>query len=162
MATHSSVLAWRIPGTGEPGGLPSMGSHRIGHNWRDLAAAAAAILYFEKPAMVFQLINTVVYSQASFSLQQTSLRVFLLSFFLGFYLYHPPFCHRFFFFFLFFFIGQHSPRSYICLISFLTFSFSFPSQTSSWHFRNNLFHIYPLQFTTEYLLDYRINFTMIS
>ena len=42
MATHSSVLAWRVPGTGEPGGLPSMGSHRVGHNWRDLAAAAAA------------------------------------------------------------------------------------------------------------------------
>ena len=42
MATHSSVLAWRIPGMGEPGGLPSMGSHRVGHNWRDLAAAAAA------------------------------------------------------------------------------------------------------------------------
>ena len=41
MATHSSVLAWRIPGTGEPGGLPSMGSHRVGHNWRNLAAAAA-------------------------------------------------------------------------------------------------------------------------
>ena len=39
MATHSSVLAWRIPGTGEPGGLPSMVSHRVGH---DLAAAAAA------------------------------------------------------------------------------------------------------------------------
>ena len=39
MATHSSVLAWRIPGTGEPGGLPSMGSHRVGHNWSDLAAA---------------------------------------------------------------------------------------------------------------------------
>ena len=33
MATHSSVLAWRIPGTGEPGGLPSMGLHRIGHDW---------------------------------------------------------------------------------------------------------------------------------
>ena len=32
MATHSSVLAWRIPGTGEPGGLPSIGSHRVGHN----------------------------------------------------------------------------------------------------------------------------------
>ena len=32
MATHSSVLAWRIPGTGEPGGLPSMGLHRVGHN----------------------------------------------------------------------------------------------------------------------------------
>ena len=38
MATHSSVLAWRIPGMGEPGGLPSMGSHRVGHDWRDLAA----------------------------------------------------------------------------------------------------------------------------
>ena len=40
MATDSSVLAWRIPGTGEPGGLPSMGSHRVGHDWSDLAAAA--------------------------------------------------------------------------------------------------------------------------
>ena len=39
--THSSVLAWRIPGTGEPGGLLSLGSHRVGHNWSDLAAAAA-------------------------------------------------------------------------------------------------------------------------
>ena len=42
MATHSSVLAWRIPGTAEPGGLPSMGSHRVRHDWSDLAAAAAA------------------------------------------------------------------------------------------------------------------------
>ena len=42
MATHFSVLAWRIPETGEPGGLPSMGSHRVGHDWSDLAAAAAA------------------------------------------------------------------------------------------------------------------------
>ena len=42
MATHSGVLAWRIPGTGEPGGLPSMGSHRVGHDWSDLAAVAAA------------------------------------------------------------------------------------------------------------------------
>ena len=40
MATHSSVLAWRIPGTVEPGGLPSMGSHRVGHDWSNLAAAA--------------------------------------------------------------------------------------------------------------------------
>ena len=40
MATHSSVLAWRIPGAGEPGGLPSMGSHRVGHDCSDLAAAA--------------------------------------------------------------------------------------------------------------------------
>ena len=42
MASHSSVLAWRIPGMGEPGGLPSMGSHRVGHDWSDLAAAAVA------------------------------------------------------------------------------------------------------------------------
>ena len=39
MATHSSVLAWRIPGMGEPGGLPSMGLHRVGHDWSDWAAA---------------------------------------------------------------------------------------------------------------------------
>ena len=43
MATHSSVLAWRIPGTGEPGGLPSMGWHRVRHDWSDLAAAATFI-----------------------------------------------------------------------------------------------------------------------
>ena len=41
MATHSSVLAWRIQGTGEPYGLPAMGSHRVGHDWSDSAAAAA-------------------------------------------------------------------------------------------------------------------------
>ena len=46
MATHSSVLAWRIPRTGEPGGLPSMGSHRVGHDWSDLAAAAAEVYVF--------------------------------------------------------------------------------------------------------------------
>ena len=40
MATHSSVLAWRIPGTGEPDGLPSVGLHRVGHDWSDLAAVA--------------------------------------------------------------------------------------------------------------------------
>ena len=41
MATHSSILAWRIPGTGEPDGLPSVGSYRVGHDWSNLAAAAA-------------------------------------------------------------------------------------------------------------------------
>ena len=46
MATHSSVLAWGIPGTGEPGGLPSMGSHRVWHEWSDLAAAAIATTIF--------------------------------------------------------------------------------------------------------------------
>ena len=41
MATQSSVLAWRIPGTGEPGGLQSLGSHRVGHDRSDLAAGAS-------------------------------------------------------------------------------------------------------------------------
>ena len=60
MATHSSVLAWRIPGIGEPGGLPSMGSHRVGHNWSDLAAAIvwdrhqAVLLMFDKDAKTGQ------------------------------------------------------------------------------------------------------------
>ena len=42
MATHSNILAWRILGTEEPGGQPSVGLHRVGHDWSDLAAAAAA------------------------------------------------------------------------------------------------------------------------
>ena len=46
MATHSSVLVWRIPGTEEPSGLPSMWLHRVRHDWSDLAAAAAARLGF--------------------------------------------------------------------------------------------------------------------
>ena len=44
MTTHSSVPPWRIPETGEPDGRPSMGSHRVGHDLSDLAAAAAALL----------------------------------------------------------------------------------------------------------------------
>ena len=58
MATHSSVLAWRIPGTEEPGGLPSMGSHRVGHDWCNLAAAAAYFLallpYFCSSNLLFE------------------------------------------------------------------------------------------------------------
>ena len=53
MATHSSVLAWRIPGMGEPGGLPSMWSHRVGHDWSDLAAAVAAAAAAAKFVIAF-------------------------------------------------------------------------------------------------------------
>ena len=66
MATHSSVLAWRILGTGEPGGLPSMGSDIVGHDWSDLAAAAAAaaaelINQLEKEIYIyFVAINLVI------------------------------------------------------------------------------------------------------
>ena len=49
MATHSSILAWRILGTGEPGGLPSKGSHRVGHNWSDLAAACWSMYKYFVP-----------------------------------------------------------------------------------------------------------------
>ena len=49
MAAHSSVLPWRIPGMAEPGGLPSMGSHRVGHDWSDIAAAAAAVIPNHQP-----------------------------------------------------------------------------------------------------------------
>ena len=55
LATHSSVLAWRIPGTGEPGGLPSMGLHRVGHDWSDLAAAATPLYRaIEQSATIYQ------------------------------------------------------------------------------------------------------------
>ena len=43
MATHSSVLAWRTPGTGEPGGLPYMESHRVGHDWSDCSSSGLAV-----------------------------------------------------------------------------------------------------------------------
>ena len=48
MATHSSILAWRIPGIEEPGGMPSMGSHRIGHDLSDLASAEEKMKRSEK------------------------------------------------------------------------------------------------------------------
>ena len=49
MAMHSSVLAWRIPGTGESGGLPSLGSHRVRHDWSDLAAICQSIIHWFAP-----------------------------------------------------------------------------------------------------------------
>ena len=56
METHSSVLAWRIPGTREPGGLPSMGSHRVGQDWSDLAAAATLCI---RASLVAQLVKNI-------------------------------------------------------------------------------------------------------
>ena len=56
-ATHSSVFVWRIPGMGEPGGLPSTGSHRVGHDWRDLAAAAAACVFLSQFKLLFYTIT---------------------------------------------------------------------------------------------------------
>ena len=69
MATHSSVLAWRIPGTGEPGVLPSMGSHRIRHDWSDLAAAAAAAGNLDLGNLDFSLFPFIFICEATFNLQ---------------------------------------------------------------------------------------------
>ena len=60
MAIHFSVLAWRIPGMGEPGRLPSMGSHRVGHNWSDLAAAA--IVKYTMDLVASRLVFPLQYS----------------------------------------------------------------------------------------------------
>ena len=70
MATHSSVLAWRIPGTGEPGGLPSMGSHRVRQDWSDLAAAVPS-----KPTRKKGIVNSIIYkgSAVSFILEKGNL-----------------------------------------------------------------------------------------
>ena len=62
MATHSSVLAWRIPGMGEPGGLPSLGSQRVGHDWSDLAAAAALLYLVEIYTNLFISLQSVTVS----------------------------------------------------------------------------------------------------
>ena len=74
MATHSSVLAKRIPGTAEPGGLPSMGLHRVGHDWSDLAAAAAELI---NGFRIFEwcLWRTSVIAQPKFSFWAFSLTV---------------------------------------------------------------------------------------
>ena len=67
MATHSSVLACKIPWTKEPGGLPSMGLHRVGHNWSDLAAVAAV------KAMVFPVVM-IMYGCESWTIENTERR----------------------------------------------------------------------------------------
>ena len=70
MATYSSVLAWRIPGTGEPGGLPSMGSHRVRHDWSDLAVAAAAVLLRVQCTKNSCLTESVYYYMWYFNIKQ--------------------------------------------------------------------------------------------
>ena len=62
MATHSSVLAWRTLRTEEPGGLPSMGLHRVGHDWSDLAAAAAPSFLTPFPILYAILLEIQVFS----------------------------------------------------------------------------------------------------
>ena len=70
MATHSTVLAWSNPGMTEPGGLLSMGSHRVGHSWSDLAAAATAV-----KAMVFPV---VMYGCESWTIKKAECQELML------------------------------------------------------------------------------------
>ena len=68
MVPHSSVLAWRIPGTAEPGGLQSMGSHRVGHDWSDLAACNKMLIfwsYFHASFNVYIHIKTYNFIQVN-------------------------------------------------------------------------------------------------
>ena len=65
MATHSSVLAWWIPGTGELGGLPSMGSHRVGHYWSNLAAATAAVAAAAGRQVFIRHLDNLYFNKAS-------------------------------------------------------------------------------------------------
>ena len=58
MASHSSTLAWKIPGMVEPGGLPSVGSHRVGHDWSDLAAAV--VKYISKFSSIINTAYTII------------------------------------------------------------------------------------------------------
>ena len=85
MATHSSVLAWRIPGPGEPGGLPSMGSHRVGHDWSDLAAAVAAYtLDLSACIWIFQIwfLTKLWFREHDFNLSEMTMILLLMHVFL--------------------------------------------------------------------------------
>ena len=73
METHSRPLARKIPGTGEPGGLPFMGSHRVGHDWNDLAAAAAAV-----DRCINILTYQYIYSCIGLQLSITSLSIYYI------------------------------------------------------------------------------------
>ena len=66
MATHSGVLAWRIPGMAEPGGLPSMGSHRVGHYWGDFAAAAAELKFLNQSHLPIISLSWSEFPQSSY------------------------------------------------------------------------------------------------
>ena len=102
MATHSSVLAWRIPGTEEPGGLPSMGSHRVGHDWSDLSVMICQTVFrlmrysltilmrnptvfLETPLRILSLFLAVIGLEWDFSTHLVLL-LFVCAFWLTFYL----------------------------------------------------------------------------
>ena len=81
MATHCIVLAWRIPGMGEPGGLPSMGSHRVGQDWSDLAVAAVIVHFIYYSPLKEKSLNSLgMLELCSPLLQQQSLNKYIIQF----------------------------------------------------------------------------------
>ena len=79
MATRSTILAWRIPGTGEPGGLPSTGSHRVGHDWSDLAAAAAVLPMFSSKHFIVSglTFRSLIHSEFVYGIRKCSIFILL-------------------------------------------------------------------------------------
>ena len=75
MATCSSVLAWRRPGMGEPGGPPSMGSHRVGHDWSDLAAAASRVTIYSLDILLSQFWTSPLFHVQFYCFLLTSIQV---------------------------------------------------------------------------------------
>ena len=75
MATHSSVLAWRIPGTREPGGISSMRSHRVGHDWNNLAAAAGVPEGEKRVEMVKNVFNNIMVEDIPSPKKKTDIQV---------------------------------------------------------------------------------------
>ena len=100
MATHSSVLAWRIPEMVEPGGLPSIGSHRVGHDWSDLAAALCLNQTSARLLCYLQVADSGPHPLTSFSLSGVE---------------HTPFPAFYFYFF----------SHYTCRVYFFIFLISF-------------------------------------
>ena len=89
MATHSSVLLWRIPGMEKPGRLPSMGSHRVGHNWHDIAAVGAldCHIYIDIKDLCFLYSPHVIYYFYCLS-NENSLTLLFLSTVIFFMIFH--------------------------------------------------------------------------
>ena len=112
MATHSSVPACRIPGTGQPGGLSSMGSHRVGHDWSDLAAAPAAFLMWDLSILLYVLL---IYSIIYVIMNSWNFFFYILKHVISYLTVEFYFC-SFFFFQLFplgvLWLGSCVPRAY--------------------------------------------------
>ena len=78
MVTHSSVLAWRIPGTGEPVGLPSLGSHRVGHDWSDSSSSSSSSSMYNMYFIVALICISLKYNDVHYYLCLFAICIFCL------------------------------------------------------------------------------------